>query len=319
MGIFLKLSWFFRQQWRRYSIAITALTGVGLLALIPPWIVGRIVDALSDGSLTKNFLLIHVGWILMAAIAIYLLRVAWRVALFGASYNLAHQLRTRIFTRPTHQPPAFYRERKAGDLMARATNDIQAVEMAAGNGVLALFDGVFTGLATLAVMMVFISWPLTLLAFIPWPVVGYFLWRFGVELHDSFTDAQARFGDLNEAVRETISSLRLTRAFGRERAEMERFHGVATETTETNLRVARVDSKYHPAIQLGVGASFFLSVAGGAWLIRQGEMTLGQLTSFTLYLGYMTWPMLAIGWLVNLVGRGQVAYPKFNTSSPKNG
>nr|VFJ63648.1 MAG: ATP-binding cassette, subfamily B/ATP-binding cassette, subfamily B, multidrug efflux pump [Candidatus Kentron sp. FW] len=308
MGIFLKLSWFFRQQWRRYSIAIIALMGIGLIALIPPWIVGRIVDVLSDGSLTKDFLLIHVGGICVIAMVIYILRVVWRVALFGATHILSHQLREHIFIQLTRQPPVFFRERKAGDLMARATNDIKAVEMAASRGVLALFDGVFTGLVTLAVMMVFISWPLTLVAFAPWPVVGYFLWRFGVELHGAFADAQARFGDLNETVRESISSLRLTKALGRETFETKRFHGMAAETTETNLGVARIDSKYEPAIQLGVGASFFLSVAGGAWLIRQEEMTLGQLTSFTLYLGYMIWPMFAIGWLLDLVARGQVAY-----------
>nr|VFK54847.1 MAG: ATP-binding cassette, subfamily B [Candidatus Kentron sp. TUN]VFK60049.1 MAG: ATP-binding cassette, subfamily B [Candidatus Kentron sp. TUN] len=244
----------------------------------------------------------------MVAIILYVLRVTWRTALFGASHTLAHRLRERIFTHLTHQPPAFYREMQAGDLMARATNDIQAVEMVAGTGVLALFDGAFIGLVTLTVMMVFLSWPLTLLALIPWPIVGYFLWRFGVQLHDAFTDAQTRFGDLNETVRESISSLRLTRALGREAAEMERFHGMTAETTQTNLRVARVDSKYYPAVQLGVGTSLFLSVAGGAWLIRQGEMTLGQLTTFTLYLGYMTWPMFAIGWLLNLAGRGRVAY-----------
>nr|VFJ77939.1 MAG: ATP-binding cassette, subfamily B/ATP-binding cassette, subfamily B, multidrug efflux pump [Candidatus Kentron sp. FW] len=308
MGIFLKLSWFFRQQWPRYGIAIIALMGIGLIALIPPWIVGRIVDALSDGSLTKDFLLIHVGEICVIAMVIYILRVVWRIALLGASHILAHQLRERIFTRLTYQSPAFFRERKAGDLMARVTNDIKAVEMAASKGVLALFDVVFTGLTTLVVMMVFISWPLTLVAFAPWPVVGYFLWRFGVELHGAFAHAQARFGDLNETVRESISSLRLTKALGREAFETERFHGMAAETTETNLRVARVDSKYEPAIGLGVGISFFLSVAGAAWLIRQGEMTLGQLTSFTLYLGYMIWPMFAIGWLLDLVARGQVAY-----------
>ncbi|VFN01457.1 MAG: ATP-binding cassette, subfamily B/ATP-binding cassette, subfamily B, multidrug efflux pump [Candidatus Kentron sp. G] len=308
MDVFLKLAWFFRQQWRRYGIVFAGLTGIGLIALLPPWIVGRLVDAFSDGSLTKDFLLLHVGWICVVAITIYFLRIIWRIALFGASHTLACRLRERIFGQLLYQPPAFYRKMKTGDLMARATNDIEAVEMVAGKGVQALFDGVFPGLAILTVMMVFISWPLTLAAFIPWPITGYFLWRFGTELHGAFTDAQARFGDLNENARESISSLRLTRIFGRERVEMEQFHRVATGATKANLRVAEVESKYEPAIQLAVGASFFLSVAGGAWLIWREEMTLGQLTSFTLYLGHMIWPMFALGWSLNLVGRGQVAY-----------
>nr|VFJ97738.1 MAG: ATP-binding cassette, subfamily B [Candidatus Kentron sp. H]VFJ98563.1 MAG: ATP-binding cassette, subfamily B [Candidatus Kentron sp. H]VFK03303.1 MAG: ATP-binding cassette, subfamily B [Candidatus Kentron sp. H] len=307
MGVLIKLLWFFRQEWRRYGIAVVALMGIGVITTIPPWIIGKLVDAFSAGSLTRDFLLTHVGWIFLAAVALYALRVTWRIALFGASHTLANQLRQRIFTHLTHQSPGFYREMKTGDLMARATNDIDVVEMTAGYAVLALFDGAFTGLVILAVML-FISWPLTLLAFIPWPIIGYFLWRFGVELHHAFTDAQARFGDLNENVRESISSLRLTRAFGREFVEIGKFNRIAAETTEANAKVAKIESKYHPVIELGTGFSFFLSVAGGAWLIYRGHMTLGQLTGFTLYLGYMIWPMFAIGWLLNLVERGQVAY-----------
>nr|VFK66076.1 MAG: ABC transporter transmembrane region [Candidatus Kentron sp. UNK]VFK69375.1 MAG: ABC transporter transmembrane region [Candidatus Kentron sp. UNK] len=112
------------------------------------------------------------------------------------------------------------------------------------------------------------------------------------------------FGDLNKDVRESISSLRLTKAFGREIVEIGKFNRIASETNEANARVAKADSKYHPVIELGVGFSFFLSVAGGAWLIYRGDMTLGQLTSFSLYLGYMIWPMFAVGLFLNLLERG---------------
>jgi ABC-type multidrug transport system fused ATPase/permease subunit len=199
---------------------------------------------------------------------------------------------------------------KTGDLMARATNDIQAVEMTAGEAVLALFDGAFTGLLVLIMMTVFISWPLTLIALLPWPIVGFFMWRFGKALHRSFREAQARFSDLNDDVQESISALRLTRAFGREKEEQAQFNNIATQANAANQDVARTDSKYDPAIQLGVGFSFFLSVAGGAYFIHRGDLSLGQLTSFTLYLGYMIWPMFAIGWLLNLVERGQAAYQR---------
>jgi ABC-type multidrug transport system fused ATPase/permease subunit len=312
VSVFLKLFWFFRQEWRRYGIAVIALIGVGIATMVPPWMIGKIVDALAAGTVTKNYLYSHVGWILLAAFASYALRVIWRVALFGASYTLANELRQRLFAHLSRQPPAFFQKLTTGDLMARATNDIQAVEMTAGEAVLALFDGAFTGLLVLVMMTVFISWPLTLVALLPWPIVGFFMWRFGKALHRSFRDAQGRFSDLNDDVQESISALRLTRSFGREAQEEAQFKQIAAQANEANQAVARTDSKYDPAIQLGVGFSFFLSVAGGAFFIQQGSLTMGQLTSFTLYLGYMIWPMFAIGWLLNLVERGQAAYQRID-------
>ncbi|MDO7640484.1 MAG: ABC transporter transmembrane domain-containing protein [Reinekea forsetii] len=310
MRVFLQLFWFFRQEWRRYGVALVALVVVAFATMVPPWMIGQIVDALVDGSATWPFLYSHIGWILLAAITSYSLRVIWRIALFGASYKLANQLRQQLFDQLSRQSPNFYQTMKTGDLMARATNDIQAVEMTAGEAVLALFDGAFTGLLVLLVMTLVISWPLTLIALVPWPIVGYFMWRFGKELHLSFKDAQARFSDLNDDVQESISALRLTRALGREGVEQAEFNRVAARANQANLAVARTDSKYDPAIQLGIGFSFLLSIAGGAYYINQGVLTLGQLTSFNLYLGYMIWPMFAIGWLLNLVERGQAAYTR---------
>ncbi|ASP39502.1 multidrug ABC transporter permease/ATP-binding protein [Bacterioplanes sanyensis] len=310
MSIFLKLFWFFKQEWRRYAIAIVALIGVGLITMLPPWLIGVVVDLIGSGDLTRELLWYYLGWMALAAVVAYVLRVVWRIALFGASYKLANQLRQSIFQHLTKQPPAFFQTLKTGDLMARSTNDIQAVEMTAGEAVLALFDGAFTGIIVLIVMTLFISWPLTVLALIPWPIVGFFMWRFGTELHHSFKDAQARFSDLNDDVQESISALRLTRAFGREQVEEQQFNDIATAANVANQAVAKTDSKYDPVIQLGVGFSFLLSVAGGAYYIHLGELTTGQLLSFTLYLGYMIWPMFAVGWLLNMVERGSAAYER---------
>ncbi|PTY37878.1 multidrug ABC transporter permease/ATP-binding protein [Saccharospirillum sp. MSK14-1] len=310
MSVFWHLRWFFREEWRRYGIAVLALIIVGLAVLVPPWITGRVVDAIADGSLTRSQLLMNVGIVLAVALVSYTLRVVWRVALFGASFALANRLRQDLYQHLTLQPPSFFAEHKTGDLMARATNDIQAVEMTAGEAVLALFDGALTGLLVLIVLTTQISWQLTLVALLPWPIVGYFMWRFGQEMQASFHIAQARFSDLNDRVQESLAGIRLIRAFGREHVEDAGFNAIAREANEANQAVARTDSKYDPAISLAIGSSFFLSVAGGAWLIAHDSMTLGELTSFTLYLGFMIWPMFAVGWMLNLVERGQAAYQR---------
>ena len=312
MSVFWKLRWFFKVEWRRYCIAVSALVIVGFAVLIPPWITGRVVDGIAAETLTLNQLWLNVGIVLGVAVVSYVMRVVWRVSLFGASYALSNRLRRDIYRHLTRQSSSFFQKHNTGDLMARATNDIQAVEMTAGEAVLALFDGALTGILVLTVMTTQISWQLTLIALVPWPIVGFFMWRFGQELHASFRLAQARFSDLNDKVQESISGIRLIRAFGRENVEDAQFNAIAREANAANLAVARTDSKYDPAISLAVGMSFFLSVAGGAWFIVNDQLTLGQLTSFTLYLGFMIWPMFAVGWMLNLVERGQAAYERID-------
>lgn len=312
VSVFWKLRWFFKVEWRRYCIAVSALVIVGFAVLIPPWITGRVVDGIAEGTLTLNQLWLNVGIVLGVAVVSYVMRVIWRVSLFGASYALSNRLRRDIYRHLTRQSSSFFQKHNTGDLMARATNDIQAVEMTAGEAVLALFDGALTGILVLTVMTTQISWQLTLIALVPWPIVGFFMWRFGQELHASFRLAQARFSDLNDKVQESISGIRLIRAFGRENVEDAQFNAIAREANAANLAVARTDSKYDPAISLAVGMSFFLSVAGGAWFIVNDQLTLGQLTSFTLYLGFMIWPMFAVGWMLNLVERGQAAYERID-------
>lgn len=276
--------------------------------MLPPRIAGHIVDAVAADALMLDQLLTAVGEIALVAAFIYGLRFIWRVALYGASYRLAALLRQRIYQHLTAMPPEFFQRHNTGDLMARATNDVTAVEMTAGEGVLSMVDGVMTGLIVLTVLTFTISWKLTLLALLPWPIMSYFMWVYGNELHASFTRAQEEFSRVNDRVQQGLSGIRLIKALGGETREREAFSAAAARASEANLAVARTDAKYDPTIQLTMGSSFFLTVAGGAWFIQQGELSIGELTSFTMYLGYLIWPMFAYGWLLNIVERGSAAY-----------
>lgn len=320
MRIFLRLGWYFRAEWRRYAVAAILLLVVDVLELMIPWLVGRIVDEVLEQTLTVAVLSRYVVVIALLGVAIYLMRFLWRLALFSASFQLAEQLRQRVYRHLTVMAPGFYQQHRTGDLMARATNDVTALEMTAGEGVLSGLDGVVTGVLVLIVMLLFINWQLTLVALLPFPLMAWFFWVIGTRLHDSFRDAQERFSDLNDQVQESVSGIRMIRAFGRESRESEDFMEVAERAAEANVRVAETDSLYDPAIFLTVGASFMLSIGMGAWLVSQGSITLGQLTSFTMYLGFLIWPMFAYGWLLNLVERGSAAYDRINalleTDSP---
>lgn len=312
MRIFLRLGWYFRAEWRRYTVAAILLLVVDVLELMIPWLVGRIVDEVLAQTLNVGVLSRYVLVIAALGLAIYLMRFLWRLALFSASFQLAEQLRQRVYRHLTAMAPGFYQQHRTGDLMARATNDVTALEMTAGEGVLSGLDGVVTGVLVLIVMLVFINWQLTLVALLPFPLMAWFFWVIGTRLHDSFRDAQERFSDLNDQVQESVSGIRMIRAFGRESRESEDFMEVAERAAEANVRVAETDSLYDPAIFITVGVSFMLSIGMGAWLVSRDSITLGQLTSFTMYLGFLIWPMFAYGWLLNLVERGSAAYDRIS-------
>ena len=310
MDIFLKLGWYFREQWRRYVVAGLLLIIVDVLELSIPWLVGRLIDEVVARSLDSQRLMSYVISVLVLAVLIYIMRFLWRMFLFSASFQLAERLRQQVYQHLTLMAPGFYNKHRTGDLMARATNDVTAVEMTAGEGVLSGLDGLVTGILVLAVMMITVSWELTLVALLPFPLMAWFFFVIGTRLHDGFRDAQERFSDLNDKVQESVSGIRMTRAFGREVREDADFMRVADRAAEANMRVAATDSLYDPAIFITVGVSFMVSIAMGAWLIEQDRITLGQLTSFTMYLGYLIWPMFAYGWLLNLVERGSAAYAR---------
>lgn len=317
MWLFRQYIWYYRVQWRRYAIAMILLTLVALLNLVPPWITGRLVDAVAQGTLDHAHLLRQVSIIVAMALLVYVFRYLWRVSLYSASYQLGAILRRRLYEHLLRQPQPFFHGHKTGDLMARATSDVTAVEMFAGEAMLALFDGVLTGVVVLCVLVLAIDWRLTLLALLPWPFMAYWFWRINNEMHAAFVDSQARFSDLNDRVQESITGIRMVKAYGLEARSIAAFDQSTLAAHDANMTVAHAEAKYEPVIFITVGASFLLAIAGGAWLIHQQQLTVGELTSFTLYLGFLIWPMFAYGWLLNLMERGAVAHKRllevFNT------
>ncbi|MDX1692515.1 MAG: ABC transporter transmembrane domain-containing protein [Ketobacteraceae bacterium] len=313
MSLLFQLGWYYRAQWQRYLAAMLMLAVVAVLNLVAPWLVGTVVDHIAAQTLTYDILLRIVGWLAAAALTIYVLRYAWRLMLYSASYRLGSILRQRLYEHWLRQPAAFFQQYGSGDLMARATNDVTAVEMSAGEAVLALFDGVMVGLLVLGMLFLVIDWRLAALALIPWPVMGYSFWRINNQLHQAFVTAQARFSDLNDQTLEQVSAIRLLRAYGLEQRASHGFDEAAREAQQANLKVAGSEARYEPVIFLTMGLSFLIALSAGAWFIHRNELTVGDLTRFTLYLGQLIWPMFAYGWLLNLLERGRVAYQRIQS------
>lgn len=310
MQIFWQLRWYFRQEWRRYGGAIGILVLVSLFELLPPKAIGWVVDGVVSGSMTPTVML---GWLMglvVVWLVVYFLRIIWRCWLFGAAYELGTVLRNRLYRHFSSHSPSFFERYKTGDLMARSTNDVNAVVMTAGEGVLTAADSLITGIAVLFVMTTFISWELTILALLPMPLMAVVVFFLGRQLHSRFSLSQAAFSNLTDKTQESLNGVRMIRVFGLEKRQQQDFSGVVDDVGDKNLAVARVDAKFDPVIQIAIGLSFFLSISGGAYLISQQRLTLGDLTAFTLYQGLMIWPMLAMAWLFNILERGSAAWKR---------
>lgn len=309
MNIFRDLFWYFKLEKRSYLVGAGTLLLVSLCNLIPPYAVGRVVDEIRYGTLTASNLAFWVLIILGTSLLVYYFRYIWRIMLFGASIRLGRLLRNRLYQHFTTLSPQFYHKRRIGDLMAHSTNDVQAVQQTAGDGVLTLVDSLSTG-GVVIIMMLLIDWKLALITLLPMPFMAWATSYYGTLLHKRFHAAQEAFSDLNDKVQENISGVRVIKAFGQEEAEIEDFKTLSADVVRKNIAVSRIDSLFDPTIGFVVGLSFFLAVSFGAWFVVEKQLTLGELTSFSMYLGYLIWPMLAFGWLFNIVERGRASYDR---------
>lgn len=199
------------------------LFGVALLELVAPKVLGIVVDEINNGTLTSEKLLKLVILLVVVGITMYILRYLWRIMIFGSSLKLARQLRKNLYEHFTKMSPSFYQSRRTGDLMAHATNDIQAIQQTAGSGVLTLVDSLAVGGCVLVAMGFTISWKLTLLSLIPMPIVAISTNYYGTLLHKRFHKAQQSFSEINDKVQESMSGMKVIRSLGQEKEDLQAF------------------------------------------------------------------------------------------------
>ncbi|PHV07959.1 ABC transporter ATP-binding protein [Janthinobacterium sp. BJB412] len=301
---------FVRQHSRAYLLAGAMLAGVAALSVWVPRKVGAMIDGLAAHRLGGGELLLELGTLLLIGVAIYLLRVGWRQTLFAAAYQLGVSLRTRLYERLARQGPGFYQRQRTGDLMALATNDIDAIEMAAGEAMLAGFDGTLTLLMVLGIMLLGVDWRLALIALLPFPLMGLAFWRISSHIHTASTDSLQRFSALNDHVQETLAGVRTLRALGLEQRSGAQFAELAGHAAKASLSAQVWEAAYEPAVGLTLATAGALTLGLGGYLVWQEQLTIGALTSFTMYLGQLIWPMFAAGWVLSLIERGRAAWAR---------
>jgi ATP-binding cassette subfamily B protein len=227
--------------------------------------------------------------------------------LFGGAYLVERKLRSRFMSHLLKMTPTFFEKNRTGDLMARATNDLKAISITAGFGILTLIDSSIFMLTILCTMAILVSWKLTLAAILPLPIMAWLMKVYGDRIHKRFTEAQDAFGELNDRVLESVAGVRVIRAYVQERADEKRFHSLTEDVYQKNIKVAKIDSLIDPTIHILVGLSYIIGLGYGAYLVFHQTITLGDLVSFNVYLGMLIWPMFAIGELINVMQRGNAS------------
>ena len=303
---------FARRHWRAYVSAALMLLGIAVLTVWVPRRVGFIIDDLVAGRLTGGVLWRELAILVAMGVAIYLLRVGWRLQLFRAAFRLGVELRVRLYERLSLQGPPFFHRQRTGDLMALATNDVDAVEMAAGEAFLAAFDGTLTLVLVVAMMTLGVDWRLGLVALLPFPFMAWAFWRISTHVHDAWRQSLDRFSNLNEHVQETVAAVRTLRALGLESRAARDFGERAQRAADASFDAQKWEAAYEPAVGLTLTVASALTLAVGGWLVWRHELTVGQLTAFTMYLGQLIWPMFAAGWVLSLIERGKAAWSRLD-------
>ena len=310
MSIIRQLWWFFQLEKRRYLIGIFSLILVSLLNLLPPLMMGRVIDRITDKNLSSETLLWSLIILLLSAFAMYYLRYIWRMYILATSYRLGQLMRSRLFEQFTKMSPSFFQRYRTGDLMAHATNDINALTRLAGGGVMSFIDATVTALVTLLTMLFMISWQMTLVALIPLPFMALTTSFLGRKTHENFKVSQAAFSDLNNKVQEAVSGIKVTKSFGYQKEEIQSFQEINEQAYQKNMRTMVYDALFDPIVLLFVGTSYTLTLLLGAYFIRLGQVSLGNLVTFMTYLDMLVWPLMAIGFLFNITQRGAVSYER---------
>src|SRR5512140_63333 len=308
MSLYRLVAQFLRRHWLAYAVSGLMLLGIALLNVWIPRQIGRVVDGLVANRLAGSSLVLELGWLAAAGAVVYGLRVAWRLKLYAAAYRLGVELRERLYARLTLQGADFYLHQRTGNLMALATNDIDAVEMAAGEAMLAGFDGTLTLVLVVAAMSLGIDARLAAAALLPFPLMALSFWWISRHVHEASRLSLERFGALNDHVQESLSGVRTVRALGLQARSEAQFSDLAAGAAQASLSAQRWEAAYEPAVGFTLSAATALTLGVGGWLVWQGQLTVGQLTSFSLYLGQLIWPMFAAGWVLSLVQRGKAAW-----------
>ena len=293
---------------RQYLVGLACGVAATAISLAGPWVLKLAIDDLLRGVTQEKVRFYAVGLLALSVVG-GLFRFLVRRILIGASRGFEYELRNDFFAHLQRMPLAFFQERRTGDLMSRATNDLSAVRMMAGPAVMYTANTSLTFLVAI-VLMLSIDARLTLIALIPLPFVSIAVRYFGNAIHRRFERIQEQLSDLSNVTQEALSGVRVVRAYRQEPAELERFRASNEEFVERNKRLIRLQGAFYPSMGLLMGISELLVLWLGSRHVVAGRITVGELVAFNAYLMMLSWPMIAFGWVTNMLQRGMASWKR---------
>ncbi len=310
MTPFRKLLTYFAPYKRVLIPGIACVFLTNLIRMIEPVVLRHAIDDLMI-DITQSKTLVYGGLIVLIALARGVFLFTQRRLLINMSRHIEYDLRNDFYAHLQKLPFEFYQTHRTGDLMARATNDLSAVRMIIGPALMYSMNTIFATTLILPLMMS-ISWRLTLLAFLSMPLVATATQYFSKRIHDRFEKVQEHFGTVSNRAQESLAGARVIKAYTQERAEMDSFRRVNREFVNRNLKLIKLSGIFHPILQFFIGLGFIAVLWYGGGLTINGTITIGQFVQFTLYLGYLVWPMIALGWVINIFQRGMASMGRMN-------
>jgi ATP-binding cassette subfamily B protein len=299
-----------RHKWKIMA-GLLALILVDILQLFIPQVLKLTIDALAGGTATLSLIMTYGWWVIAIALGMGAGRFFWRYFIIGSARRIERELRQDFFSHLAFLDFSFFDEHKTGDLMAHATNDINAVRMALGFGMVILTDIVVLGIASLY-MMFHISPRLSLYALIPLPFLSLVVAFFGQMIRKRFEQVQASFSELTERVRENISGIRVVKFFVQEEPEKQQFRESSRDYYAKNMKLVKVWGGFFPIMMFIASLSQGITFLAGGNLVIFGSVSLGEFVAFSAYLGILIWPMIAIGQAINVFQRGAASQGRLN-------
>lgn len=302
-------SYMFKYVWQ-YVGGLACLLTVDFLELFIPQLTGEITDGLTAGGFPMRTLLMDVFLIVAIASVVAIMRFGWRVLMFGASRRVERDLREDLYRHLTTLSNRFYQEHKTGDLMAYFTNDMDAIRMAVGPAILTTFDAVVMTVLVLGKMIFYVDLKLTLLAMIPLLVILFGGSRYGRAMSRRYDKKQSVFAKLSDQVQESISGIRIVKAFVQEKQEMEAFQKANQAAREANLHVVKLRALIIPFLDGLIGIASALTLLYGGYLVINGSITLGKFVAFNSYVMTLVWPMMAAGDSITMLSQGVASWTR---------
>lgn len=301
---------YLKKYWGQYAGGLLCLLAVDFLELYIPQLTGAITDGLTAGNFPLSILLRDVLLIILIAAGAALMRFGWRVLMFGASRRVERDLREDLYRKLTGLSNRFFQHQKTGDLMAYFSNDMDAIRMAVGPGILTTFDAIVMTLMVVIKMIVYVDLKLTLLAMLPLLVILFGGSQYGKAISRRYDRKQAVFGKLTDFVQESVSGIRIVKAFVQEARDMEAFEKVSRENQQANLHVVKLRAIVLPLLDGLIGVASGLTLLYGGYLVIQGDITLGKFVAFNTYVMTLVWPMIAAGESITMLSQGGASWKR---------